>query len=216
MNESQTVQKLFKIMSLSIMGQRETRKSFDLLDQLLSHRSIDLPIGVSLQRNQLSTFLRYHELAAIRMEDPAVFLSSHELILQLLKNGAPPDCVSIMLMDCTTLAPTLGIQRGPKTPLLLPQGRPSDRFFLSSKKSSRRKRPCLFNGRLWYDRVRFLTWSMGCLWTAHMNSFQSALCPFYRITFPLKTVLMKVALIMRASMSSRSTCLGISLIISRK
>ncbi len=89
MNESQTVQKFIQDNVAIYNGTKGDSKSFDLLDQLLSHQVYRLAYWrVASEEINYRRFFDINELAAIRMEDPAVFLSSHELILQLLKNGA--------------------------------------------------------------------------------------------------------------------------------
>ena len=70
-------------------GTKGDPKSFDLLDQLLSHQVYRLAYWrVASEEINYRRFFDVNELAAVRMEDPAVFLSSHQLILQLLKHGA--------------------------------------------------------------------------------------------------------------------------------
>lgn len=89
MNESQTVQKFIQDNVAIYNGTKGDSKSFDLLDQLLSHQVYRLAYWrVASEEINYRRFFDINELAAVRMEDPAVFLSSHELILQLLKNGA--------------------------------------------------------------------------------------------------------------------------------
>ncbi len=89
MNESQTVQKFIQDNVTIYNGTKGDSKSFDLLDQLLSHQVYRLAYWrVASEEINYRRFFDINELAAIRMEDPAVFLSSHELILRLLKNGA--------------------------------------------------------------------------------------------------------------------------------
>jgi len=64
-------------MSPSITGRRGS-KSFDLLDQLLSYQVYRLAYWrVASEEINYRRFFDINELAAIRMEDPAVFLSSH-------------------------------------------------------------------------------------------------------------------------------------------
>jgi (1->4)-alpha-D-glucan 1-alpha-D-glucosylmutase len=89
MNESQTVQKFIHDNVAIYNGTKGDSKSFDLLDQLLSHQVYRLAYWrVASEEINYRRFFDINELAAIRMEDPAVFLSSHQLILQLLKKGA--------------------------------------------------------------------------------------------------------------------------------
>ncbi|MEO8048128.1 MAG: malto-oligosyltrehalose synthase [Nitrospirota bacterium] len=89
MNESHTVQKFIQDNIAIYNGTKGDSKSFDLLDQLLSYQVYRLAYWrVASEEINYRRFFDINELAAIRMEDPTVFLSSHELILHLLKNGA--------------------------------------------------------------------------------------------------------------------------------
>jgi (1->4)-alpha-D-glucan 1-alpha-D-glucosylmutase len=89
MIESQTVQKFIQDNVAIYNGTKGDSKSFDLLDQLLSYQVYRLAYWrVASEEINYRRFFDINELAAVRMEDPAVFLSSHELILQLLKSGA--------------------------------------------------------------------------------------------------------------------------------
>ncbi|TKB91849.1 MAG: malto-oligosyltrehalose synthase [Nitrospira sp.] len=89
MNESQTVQKFIHDNVAIYNGTKGDSNSFDLLDQLLSYQVYRLAYWrVASEEINYRRFFDINELAAVRMEDPAVFLSSHELILQLLKSGA--------------------------------------------------------------------------------------------------------------------------------
>ena len=89
MSESQTVQTFVQENVAIYNGTKGDPKSFDLLDRLLSHQVYRLAYWrVASEEINYRRFFDINELAAVRMEDPAVFLSSHQLILQLLKQGA--------------------------------------------------------------------------------------------------------------------------------
>ena len=89
MDESQAVQ-IFVQENVAIFnGTKGDSKSFDLLDQLLSHQVYRLAHWrVASEEINYRRFFDINELAAIRMEDPAVFRSCHQLIFQLVKEGA--------------------------------------------------------------------------------------------------------------------------------
>ncbi len=62
--------------------------SFDLLDALLDEQAYRLAYWrVAADEINYRRFFDINELAAIRMEDPAVFQASHQLIFRLLKEG---------------------------------------------------------------------------------------------------------------------------------
>ena len=89
MDESQTVQAFVQENVAIFNGMKEDSKSFDLLDQILSDQVYRLAHWrVASEEINYRRFFDINELAAIRMEDPAVFHSSHQLILQLVKEGA--------------------------------------------------------------------------------------------------------------------------------
>jgi (1->4)-alpha-D-glucan 1-alpha-D-glucosylmutase len=89
MNESRIVQRFVQENVAIYNGTKGDSKSFDLLDQLLSYQVYRLAYWrVASEEINYRRFFDINELAAIRMEDPAVFLSSHQRILQLLKEGA--------------------------------------------------------------------------------------------------------------------------------
>ena len=89
MGESHTVQTFVQENVAIYNGTKGDPKSFDLLDQLLSQQVYRLAYWrVASEEINYRRFFDVNELAAVRMEDPAVFLSSHQLILQLLKQGA--------------------------------------------------------------------------------------------------------------------------------
>jgi (1->4)-alpha-D-glucan 1-alpha-D-glucosylmutase len=89
MDESQAVQAFVQENVAIFNGTKGDSKSFDLLDQLLSHQVYRLAHWrVASEEINYRRFFDINELAAIRMEDPAVFRSSHQLIFQLVKEGA--------------------------------------------------------------------------------------------------------------------------------
>jgi (1->4)-alpha-D-glucan 1-alpha-D-glucosylmutase len=88
-DESQTVQTFVQENVAIYNGTKGDSKSFDLLDELLSYQVYRLAHWrVASEEINYRRFFDINELAAIHMEDPAVFRSSHQLILQLVKEGA--------------------------------------------------------------------------------------------------------------------------------
>lgn len=70
-------------------GTKGDPRSFDLLDALLNDQAYRLAYWrVAADEINYRRFFDINELAAIRMEDPAVFKETHRLILRLLKEGA--------------------------------------------------------------------------------------------------------------------------------
>jgi (1->4)-alpha-D-glucan 1-alpha-D-glucosylmutase len=89
MGESETVHTFVQENVAIYNGTKGDPKSFDLLDRLLSHQVYRLAYWrVASEEINYRRFFDINELAAVRMEDPTVFLSAHQLILQLLKEGA--------------------------------------------------------------------------------------------------------------------------------
>jgi (1->4)-alpha-D-glucan 1-alpha-D-glucosylmutase len=69
-------------------GKRDDPRSFDLLDRLLDHQAYRLAYWrVAAEEINYRRFFDINDLAAIRMEDPAVFRETHRLILQLVAEG---------------------------------------------------------------------------------------------------------------------------------
>lgn len=63
--------------------------SFDLLDEILNHQAYRLAHWqVAAEEINYRRFFDINELAAIRMENPAVFEETHRLLLRLVKEGA--------------------------------------------------------------------------------------------------------------------------------
>jgi len=69
-------------------GKRGDPRSFDLLDRLLDEQVYRLASWrVAAEEINYRRFFDVNELAAIRMEDPAVFRETHRLILRLVEEG---------------------------------------------------------------------------------------------------------------------------------
>ena len=72
-----------------INGTKGDPRSFDLLDQILNDQAYRLAYWrVAAEEINYRRFFDINELAAIRMEIPAVFEETHKLILRLVKDGA--------------------------------------------------------------------------------------------------------------------------------
>ena len=70
-------------------GTKGNPGSFDLLDGLLNEQAYRLAYWrVAAEEINYRRFFDINELAAIRMENPAVFKETHQLIFRLLKDGA--------------------------------------------------------------------------------------------------------------------------------
>lgn len=69
-------------------GRPDDPRSFDLLDQLLLDQAYRLAFWrVAADEINYRRFFDVNELAAIRMENPAVFQATHQLIFRLVKDG---------------------------------------------------------------------------------------------------------------------------------
>jgi (1->4)-alpha-D-glucan 1-alpha-D-glucosylmutase len=69
-------------------GKRSDPRSFDLLDRLLDNQTYRLAHWrVAAEEINYRRFFDINELAAIRMENPAVFRETHRLILRLVAEG---------------------------------------------------------------------------------------------------------------------------------
>ena len=69
-------------------GDKENSKSFDLLDELLGRQVYRLSYWrVATEEINYRRFFDINELAAIRMENPAVFGETHKLTFKLIKEG---------------------------------------------------------------------------------------------------------------------------------
>ena len=74
-------------------GERGRSESFDLLDALLNEQAYRLASWkVASEEINYRRFFDINELAAIRMEDEAVFLESHQLLLQFVRQGIVRGC----------------------------------------------------------------------------------------------------------------------------
>ena len=72
-----------------INGTKGDPRSFDLLDALLNDQAYRLAYWrVAAEEINYRRFFDINELAAIRMEEPAVFRDTHQLVFQLIKAGA--------------------------------------------------------------------------------------------------------------------------------
>ncbi|MGH7180973.1 MAG: malto-oligosyltrehalose synthase, partial [Nitrospiraceae bacterium] len=73
----------------SINGTKGEPRSFDILDQILNDQAYRLAYWrVAADEINYRRFFDINELAAIRMENPAVFEATHGLLLRLVKEGA--------------------------------------------------------------------------------------------------------------------------------
>ncbi|MDF2458618.1 MAG: treY [Nitrospira sp.] len=74
-------------------GERGRSESFDLLDALLNEQAYRLASWkVASEEINYRRFFDINELAAIRMEDEAVFQESHQLVLRLVREGMVRGC----------------------------------------------------------------------------------------------------------------------------
>lgn len=87
--ESPEVRKFLEENVRVFNGTKGDSGSFDLLDQLLDDQAYRLAYWrVASEEINYRRFFDINELAAIRMEDSAVFRESHQLVLRLLKEGS--------------------------------------------------------------------------------------------------------------------------------
>jgi (1->4)-alpha-D-glucan 1-alpha-D-glucosylmutase len=74
-------------------GERGRSESFDLLDALLNEQAYRLASWkVASEEINYRRFFDINELAAIRMEEEAVFQESHQLVLRLVREGKVRGC----------------------------------------------------------------------------------------------------------------------------
>ena len=86
--ESEVVRLSLEETVRSFNGKRGDLCSFDLLDRLLDDQGYRLAYWrVAAEEINYRRFFDINELAAIRMEDPAVFRETHRLILSLVERG---------------------------------------------------------------------------------------------------------------------------------
>jgi (1->4)-alpha-D-glucan 1-alpha-D-glucosylmutase len=78
--------------------------SFDLLHELIQVQGYRLAYWrVACDEINYRRFFDINDLAALRMEDPAVFDATHHLILDLVAQGKVEGCVSTIRTECSTL-----------------------------------------------------------------------------------------------------------------
>lgn len=88
-NESEEIRNFLSHNMARFNGTKDNPKSFDLLDALLGDQPYRLAYWrVASEEINYRRFFDINELAAVRMEDPAVFETAHQLIFRLLKEGA--------------------------------------------------------------------------------------------------------------------------------
>jgi len=87
--EGSTTIRLFLEENIRIFnGTKGDPRSFDLLDEVLKDQAYRLAYWkVAAEEINYRRFFDINELAAIRMEDPAVFEETHQLIFRLVKEG---------------------------------------------------------------------------------------------------------------------------------
>jgi (1->4)-alpha-D-glucan 1-alpha-D-glucosylmutase len=69
-------------------GNKGDHRSFDLLDELLSQQAYRLSFWrVATEEINYRRFFDINSLAAIRMENPLVFMETHALVMKLIKEG---------------------------------------------------------------------------------------------------------------------------------
>jgi len=216
MDESQAVQ-IFVQENVAIFnGTKGDSKSFDLLDQLLSNQVYRLAHWrVASEEINYRRFFDINELAAIRMEDPAVFRSSHQLIFQLVKEGSVTglriDHVDGLYDPSSYL---WQLQTWAKTELVPRAGEAERPFFLVVEKILTREETLPVQwpvyGTTGYD---FLTLVNGLFVDgSHEQDFNRLYARFIgsRVSFEDLAYESK-QLIMRASMSSEINVLGYQL-----
>ena len=84
-------------------------RSFDALDALLNAQSYRLAHWrVASEEINYRRFFDVNELAALRMEDPAVFDEVHRFVFELVRAARSPACASITSTACSRRATTSG------------------------------------------------------------------------------------------------------------
>ncbi len=109
-------------------GKPDDPRSFDLLDQLLLDQAYRLAFWrVAADEINYRRFFDVNELAAIRMENPAVFQAAHQLIFRLVKDGLVdglridhPDGLYDPLNYFTQLVSMTSSDGNAQTPVLAP------------------------------------------------------------------------------------------------
>ncbi|HXT67126.1 MAG TPA: malto-oligosyltrehalose synthase [Nitrospiraceae bacterium] len=216
MNESQAIQAFVGENVTIFNGTKGDAKSFDLLDQLLSQQVYRLAHWrVASDEINYRRFFDVNDLAAIRMEDPTVFHSSHQLIFQLLKEraviGLRIDHVDGLYDPSTYL---WQLQTWAKHELFPDAGEDARPLFLVVEKILTRDEPLPTQwpvcGTTGYD---FLTLVNGLFVdSSHEQSFTTFYARFIgtRVSFDDLAYEAK-QLIMQASMSSEINMLGYQL-----
>jgi len=93
MEESQTIRDFVQENLQLFNGERGRSESFDLLDALLNEQAYRLASWkVASEEINYRRFFDINELAAIRMEEEAVFQEWHQLLLRLVRQGAVRGC----------------------------------------------------------------------------------------------------------------------------
>jgi (1->4)-alpha-D-glucan 1-alpha-D-glucosylmutase len=86
---SKTIRAFLQENIRQINGTKGVPRSFDVLDHILNDQAYRLAYWrVAAEEINYRRFFDVNELAAIRMEDPAVFNETHRLLLQLVKDGS--------------------------------------------------------------------------------------------------------------------------------
>jgi (1->4)-alpha-D-glucan 1-alpha-D-glucosylmutase len=86
--ESQEIRSFIDRSVLIFNGEKGTPRSFELLDNLLNDQVYRLSHWrVAMEEINYRRFFDINELAAIRMENPAVFRLAHQLIFKLIREG---------------------------------------------------------------------------------------------------------------------------------
>ncbi len=82
------LRRIFDASLIQINGSKGNPRSFDRLERLLSEQAYRLSYwGVAADEINYRRFFDINDLAAIRVEDPAVFAAVHTLIFDLIKRG---------------------------------------------------------------------------------------------------------------------------------
>ena len=93
MNESPVIRVFVRKNVRIFNGERGRSESFDLLDALLNEQSYRLASWkVASEEINYRRFFDINELAAIRMEEDAVFQESHQLLFQFVRQGIVRGC----------------------------------------------------------------------------------------------------------------------------
>jgi (1->4)-alpha-D-glucan 1-alpha-D-glucosylmutase len=89
MESSETIRTFVEENVRLINGDKDDPRSFDTLDAILNDQAYRVAYWrVASEEINYRRFFDINELAAIRMEDPAVFHETHRLLFRLMKEGA--------------------------------------------------------------------------------------------------------------------------------